>query len=680
MTQGSEAFRKQYDGTADYDGDALSLLEVDGLRDGDDARSVLSATAAFGSALAGETSVTVALVLAKGCEDRYELAQTALSATGEIVRRPVGDAEVLLADVGAQVYTGAELRPEVDLSFRGAALARNRDYLLAYEGNVQAGTAKVRIEGRGNFAGTREAEFTVVPRDIGDDAMSLEPILAQAFAGGAVEPGVALSFGGVPLKEGEDYAVTYRDNDRAGTATAVVRGLGNFMGTREAAFEIVAAQTDIGEAALAPISKATFTGFALEPDVALSLDGEALVRDVDYRLSYSGNVQVGTAKVLIEGIGAFCGERTATFTIAAKKASTLKLTKSVKKSVKMGACYQLKLSKKVKSYKSSRKSVASVSSKGVVLAKAAGKAVITVTFTDKKTLKLTLTVVDPTMPTRLTLTPSAEASAGVVEGGALVLYSDAAGTARVAAAMAPTTAKSGVRWTLSDGELLRIVESDDGGCVLEANGVNGTATLTGTTERGGRAASVKVIVLDSGDARAVAIDQGASDKAYLGLDAPAFTAVVTAYDGSLSADVAWSSSAPSVAAIDAATGEVSLKKAGSATLTAKAPNGKSARLKLTVADPLLPTSVSIGGFKSSLKVKKTLKLTAKPKWVSVAPADKTWSVTWKSSDAKIAKVGKTTGKVTAVKAGKVKITATVTTLWNGRSVSKSVTKTITVTK
>ena len=39
---------------------------------------------------------------------------------------------------------------------------------------------------------------------------------------------------GVPdyvLKEGTDYAITYKKNSTAGTATAVVKGIGNFAGT-----------------------------------------------------------------------------------------------------------------------------------------------------------------------------------------------------------------------------------------------------------------------------------------------------------------------------------------------------------------------------------------------------------------------------------------------------------------
>ena len=115
--------------------------------------------------------------------------------------------------------------------------------------------------------------------------------------------------------------------------------------------------------------------------------------------------------------------------------------------------------------------------------------------------------------------------------------------------------------------------------------------------------------------------------------------------------VTWSSSDVKVATVDAS-GKVSAKAAGSATITAKA-GGKSASVKVTVKTPVVPvSSVSLSGGTSSLEVGGSTQFTA-----TVAPANATdRKVTWSSSDAKVATVD-TNGKVSAKAAGTVTVTA-----------------------
>ncbi|MBE6331611.1 MAG: hypothetical protein E7070_04830 [Bacteroidales bacterium] len=65
-----------------------------------------------------------------------------------------------------------------------------------------------------------------------------------------------------------------------------------------------------------PIADATYTGLELEPTLNVK-DGDQLLNfATDYSVAYSNNVNAGTATVTITGIGNYCGEATATFTIA----------------------------------------------------------------------------------------------------------------------------------------------------------------------------------------------------------------------------------------------------------------------------------------------------------------------------------------------------------------------------
>lgn len=117
--------------------------------------------------------------------------------------------------------------------------------------------------------------------------------------------------------------------------------------------------------------------------------------------------------------------------------------------------------------------------------------------------------------------------------------------------------------------------------------------------------------------------------------------------------ITWKSSNKKIATVNSK-GKVTVKKkAGTVTITAKAPNGKKASVKLKVSKKAVKvTKVKITG-KKTMKAKKsqTLKAVAAP---ATAANQK---VTWKSSNKKVATVN-SKGKVTAKKKGTVTITAT----------------------
>lgn len=116
------------------------------------------------------------------------------------------------------------------------------------------------------------------------------------------------------------------------------------------------------------------------------------------------------------------------------------------------------------------------------------------------------------------------------------------------------------------------------------------------------------------------------------------------YDG-----ITWASSNASVASVNS--GTVTALKEGTATITASA-GGKSSTCSVKVSSKVIPvTSVTLDKTTLSLAVGESAQLTA-----TVTPADATdKNVIWTSSDESVAKVAD--GKVTAVKAGKVTITA-----------------------
>ncbi|MCL2399722.1 MAG: chitobiase/beta-hexosaminidase C-terminal domain-containing protein [Defluviitaleaceae bacterium] len=70
-------------------------------------------------------------------------------------------------------------------------------------------------------------------------------------------------------------------------------------------------------------TSAVFTGSAITPTVTVRHSGRTLVRDRDFSLSFSNNVNVGTATITIRGLNNFSGTITRTFSITRANLSTV---------------------------------------------------------------------------------------------------------------------------------------------------------------------------------------------------------------------------------------------------------------------------------------------------------------------------------------------------------------------
>ena len=180
----------------------------------------------------------------------------------------------------------------------------------------------------------------------------------------------------------------------------------------------------------------------------------------------------------------------------------------------------------------------------------------------------------------------------------------------------------------------------------------GEATITVTTEDGGKTATCKVTVSET----SVAVTGVTLNKTELILDtggSETLTATVAPADAT-NQKVTWKSDKPEIATVDA-NGKVTAVKVGEATITVTTEDGgKTATCKVTVkAATVAVTGVTLNKTALTLNIGANETLTA-----TVAPADATnKKVTWKSSDAAVATVD-ANGKVTAVKAGEATITVT----------------------
>ncbi len=58
-------------------------------------------------------------------------------------------------------WTGKQIKPEININYKGTKLVKNVDYILNYKNNVEAGTARIEIEGKGNYKGSTYINFKI---------------------------------------------------------------------------------------------------------------------------------------------------------------------------------------------------------------------------------------------------------------------------------------------------------------------------------------------------------------------------------------------------------------------------------------------------------------------------------------------------------------------------------------
>ena len=75
----------------------------------------------------------------------------------------ITEAEV---SVGEAYLENGKSEPSVSVSIAGSSLVQSRDYVLAYENNDALGEGIVKIQGKGNYSGTREVPFTILKNPV----------------------------------------------------------------------------------------------------------------------------------------------------------------------------------------------------------------------------------------------------------------------------------------------------------------------------------------------------------------------------------------------------------------------------------------------------------------------------------------------------------------------------------
>lgn len=161
--------------------------------------------------------------------------------TFQIVGKPLNETCRIDLSNDSYIYNNSERKPSVTFYYGNTRLKNGSEYTVKYADNKNAGTAKVIVTGKGNYAGTMTKTFTITPKQKKDSSkITISSIGEQKYTGNVIVPNVKVTVDGITLTKGKDYTVsvlnstrlTYSQNkQRRGIATVIITGVGNYQGT-----------------------------------------------------------------------------------------------------------------------------------------------------------------------------------------------------------------------------------------------------------------------------------------------------------------------------------------------------------------------------------------------------------------------------------------------------------------
>ena len=164
----------------------------------------------------------------------------------------------------------------------------------------------------------------IINLDDNEDLTSAEisiPGLEYVYTRSSIEPEPTVTLNGVTLIKDLNYTVSYDNNSDVSTedtkASVVVTGAGNFTGSTDKQFKIVASGLVDSMVSLSP-PDFEYNGEVRIPDITVKSGETDLTKGTDYEVSISKDnpTEVGTYTITLNGLGGYPGTVSKTFTIS----------------------------------------------------------------------------------------------------------------------------------------------------------------------------------------------------------------------------------------------------------------------------------------------------------------------------------------------------------------------------
>ncbi len=224
-------------------------------------------------------------------------------------------ADMFDVDTSDVTYIGIAITKHI-----GSDLVEGTDYTVSYENNTNVGTATIIITGTGAYGGELMYHFNILPAEFPKGYVDVSGYNG-IYDGDAHSITVDLSEEAEALGATVTYSTTGEEGSYtpekpefidAGTYTVyykVVSGDGNYETTGSATVKINAIEITDDMFAV-DTSDVPYTGSPITKEITSDL-----VEGTDYTVTYTDNINAGTATITITGIGDYSGTLEYTFTI-----------------------------------------------------------------------------------------------------------------------------------------------------------------------------------------------------------------------------------------------------------------------------------------------------------------------------------------------------------------------------
>lgn len=262
-------------------------------------------------------------------EGNYEVNLVKDEATGEYTLKFLLKGSLMLwtEPVNDVTYTGKQIKPDVNVHMGRKLINKGADYSLKYSNNVNAGKAKIRVVGKGNYSGEDVTYFNIKQKNVSDDDVTVS-IADKKHTGNTLVSKPVVKYGDITLKENRDYTITYSGNQvEKGIVQVLITGQGNYTGERTVTYRIYDKDYDFSKVYVDKIEDQEYTGELIaisSNSIKVYTDSsksKQLVLGDDFEISYSRNLNVGTATAIIRGCGnysSYGGVKTVKFKIVKK--------------------------------------------------------------------------------------------------------------------------------------------------------------------------------------------------------------------------------------------------------------------------------------------------------------------------------------------------------------------------
>lgn len=180
---------------------------------------------------------------------------------------------------------------------------KNRSRMVAEKASVMKAYETFSESQKNDFAEKYRGYFPFEA----DVSWTVDKIADKTYTGSPIVPTLTVKAGNKTLVKGTDYDVTFQNNTDVGTAKATIVGKGTYEGHVDEATFVILPKTGASLNIVLEKNSVIYTGGEKLPKATVTCDGATLTQGVDYTILYTNNVNVGTAKVSVKGIGNYEG-------------------------------------------------------------------------------------------------------------------------------------------------------------------------------------------------------------------------------------------------------------------------------------------------------------------------------------------------------------------------------------